>query len=71
MATLMSGEDFDEFSVSVGEARAWMGGRLMQVDASCTTVSSRAIIRSSGGQGKSDIVDPECETLEIPKMGFA
>jgi hypothetical protein len=64
----MSGEDFDEFSVSVGEARAWMGGRLMQVDASCTTVSSRAIIRSSG---KSDIVDPECETLEIPKMGFA
>jgi hypothetical protein len=50
MATLMSGEDFDEFSVSVGEAGpgAWMGGRLMQVDASCTTVSSRVIIRSSG-----------------------
>jgi hypothetical protein len=65
----MSGEDIDEFSVSVGEAGAWMGGRLMQVDASCTTVSSRAIIRSSG-HGKSDIVDPECETLDIPKLGF-
>jgi hypothetical protein len=60
----MSGEDFDEFSVSVGEAGpgAWMGGRLMQVDASCTTVSSRVIIRS-------DIVDPECETL-CSKDGF-
>jgi hypothetical protein len=63
----MSGEDFDEFSVSVGEARAWMGGRLMQVDASCTTVSSRAIIRSSG-HGKSDIVG---KRNVIPKMGFA
>jgi hypothetical protein len=63
----MSGEDFDEFSVSVGEAGpgAWMGGRLMQVDASCTTVSSRVI----SGQGKSDIVDPECETL-CSKDGF-
>jgi hypothetical protein len=64
----MSGEDFDEFSVSVGEARAWMGGRLMQVDASCTTVSSRAIIRSSG-HGKSDIVVGKRNV--IPKMGFA
>jgi hypothetical protein len=65
----MSGEDFDEFSVSVGEAGAWMGGRLMQVDASCTTVSSRAIIRSSG-QGKSDIVDPEMRNVRHSKVGF-